>query len=95
MAKFLVQNGAPLYGVVQISGAKNAVLPEMASAILTKEKCKISDVPNLIDVKVMKDQSDRGKRARDKYGRANKARGELRTYEQDACIIFADGTSSS
>ena len=37
MAKFLVQNGAPLYGVVQISGAKNAVLPEMASAILTKE----------------------------------------------------------
>ena len=82
MAKFLVQNGAPLYGVVQISGAKNAVLPEMASAILTKEKCKISDVPNLIDVKVMKEifgiswwkhQSDRGKRARDKYGRANKA----------------------
>ena len=55
MAKFLVQNGAPLYGVVQISGAKNAVLPEMASAILTKEKCKISDVPNLIDVKVMKE----------------------------------------
>ena len=55
MAKFLVQNGVPLYGVVQISGAKNAVLPEMASAILTKEKCKISDVPNLIDVKVMKE----------------------------------------
>ena len=53
MAKFLVQNGEPLYGVVQISGAKNAVLPEMASAILTKEKCKISDVPNLIDVKVI------------------------------------------
>ncbi|MDY6037599.1 MAG: UDP-N-acetylglucosamine 1-carboxyvinyltransferase [Eubacterium sp.] len=55
MAKFLVQSGNPLSGEVQISGAKNAVLPLMASAILSKEKCKISDVPNLIDVKVMRD----------------------------------------
>ena len=40
MAKFLVQNGAPLYGVVQISGAKNAVLPEMASAIQQKKNVR-------------------------------------------------------
>ena len=53
MAKFLVQNSGPLQGVVQISGAKNAVLPLMAAAICTENKCKIKDVPKLLDVKVM------------------------------------------
>ncbi|MGI6178214.1 MAG: UDP-N-acetylglucosamine 1-carboxyvinyltransferase [Eubacterium sp.] len=53
MAKFLVQNSGPLYGEVQISGAKNSVLPLMAASILTPEKCVISDVPELLDVDVM------------------------------------------
>lgn len=53
MAKFLVQSGEPLVGDVCISGAKNAVLPLMAAAILPKEKCRISDIPDLLDVKVM------------------------------------------
>lgn len=53
MAKFLVQSGEPLVGDVCISGAKNAVLPLMAAAILPEEKCRISDVPDLLDVKVM------------------------------------------
>jgi UDP-N-acetylglucosamine 1-carboxyvinyltransferase len=53
VAKFLVQNSGPLYGEVQISGAKNSVLPLMAASILTPEKCVISDVPELLDVDVM------------------------------------------
>lgn len=53
MAKFLVQSGEPLVGDVCISGAKNAVLPLMAAAILPEEKCRISDVPDLLVVKVM------------------------------------------
>ena len=36
-------------GVVEVSGAKNAVLPLMAAAILNKDKLKISNVPNLSD----------------------------------------------
>lgn len=55
MAKFLVQKSEPLRGVVQISGAKNAVLPLMASALLAEKECEIDDVPNLKDVKVMKE----------------------------------------
>lgn len=55
MAKFLVQNSGPLNGEVIISGAKNAVLPLMAATILSGEKCRISDVPQLRDVDVMKD----------------------------------------
>jgi len=53
MAKFLVQKSAPLRGEVKISGSKNAVLPIMAAALLTEEKCVIKDVPALRDVEVM------------------------------------------
>lgn len=53
MAKFLVQKSAPLKGEVKISGSKNAVLPIMAAALLTEEKCVIKDVPALRDVDVM------------------------------------------
>lgn len=54
MAKFLVQKSGPLNGEVSISGAKNAVLPLMAAAILAEDKCIIRDVPDLRDVEVMK-----------------------------------------
>ena len=54
MAKFLIQNSGPLNGEVYISGAKNAVLPIMAAALLTGETCRINDVPDLRDVEVMK-----------------------------------------
>lgn len=55
MAKFLVQKSDPLHGEVSISGAKNAVLPLMAAAILPEGVCTISDVPELRDVRVMKE----------------------------------------
>ena len=55
MAKFLVQKSKPLNGEVVISGAKNAVLPLMAAAILAEDKCIIRDVPDLRDVEVMKE----------------------------------------
>ena len=55
MAKYLVQNSGPLSGTVRISGAKNAVLPLMAAAILADGKCTISEAPELRDVKVMKE----------------------------------------
>ena len=53
MAKFLVQKSAPLKGEVEISGAKNAVLPIMAAALLTDDKCTIMETPALRDVDVM------------------------------------------
>lgn len=55
MAKILVNESGPLHGTVQISGAKNAVLPLMAATLLTDETCRIEDVPNLADVKVMRE----------------------------------------
>lgn len=55
MAKFLVQKSGPLTGEVTISGAKNAVLPLMAAALLAEDECIIRDVPALRDVEVMKE----------------------------------------
>jgi UDP-N-acetylglucosamine 1-carboxyvinyltransferase len=53
MESLLIQGGMPLQGEVTISGAKNAVLPIMAAALLTDEPCVIHRVPMLSDVTFM------------------------------------------
>ena len=53
MESLLIKGGVPLEGDVQISGAKNAVLPILAATLLTAEPCVIRRVPNLSDVKYM------------------------------------------
>ena len=55
MAKYIVKQSGPLRGEVQISGAKNAVLPLMAATLLSEEECVIRDVPQLRDVSLMKE----------------------------------------
>ena len=49
----MIKGGVPLHGEVQISGAKNAVLPILAATLLTTEPCTIRRVPNLSDVRFM------------------------------------------
>ncbi len=53
MSKFLVEKSGPIRGSIKVSGAKNAVLPIMAGAILSPETCILEDIPNLSDVQVM------------------------------------------
>lgn len=53
MYSLVVEGGRPLEGEVQISGAKNAVLPIMAAALLTREPCVIRRAPDLSDVAFM------------------------------------------
>lgn len=53
MDSLLIKGGVPLHGEVEISGAKNAVLPIMAATLLTAETCVIRRVPDLSDVKFM------------------------------------------
>src|ERR1051326_2865691 len=53
MDSLLIKGGVPLHGEVSISGAKNAVLPIMAAALLTDEPCAIHRVPKLSDVQFM------------------------------------------
>lgn len=55
MAKILVNSSGPLHGEVEVSGAKNSVLPLLAATILTDQTCVIEGVPDLVDVNVMKE----------------------------------------
>ena len=53
MERLLINGGRKLDGEVQISGAKNAVLPILAASLLTNGCCVIKNVPKLDDVYVM------------------------------------------
>lgn len=55
MAKYVVEKSEPLRGSVKISGAKNAVLPIMAAAIMADGPCFLEEVPKLSDIEVMSD----------------------------------------
>ncbi len=50
MNVFQIEGGTPLEGEVAISGAKNAVLPLQAAALLANGKMTIKNVPRLKDV---------------------------------------------
>jgi UDP-N-acetylglucosamine 1-carboxyvinyltransferase len=50
MDKLLIRGGHPLEGEVSISGAKNAALPELCAALLTREPVTLHNVPQLRDV---------------------------------------------
>ncbi len=49
----IVEGGNKLSGVFEVSGAKNAALPNMAATILTSEEIVIENIPNLLDVETM------------------------------------------
>jgi UDP-N-acetylglucosamine 1-carboxyvinyltransferase len=51
--RFVVTGGVPLHGDVRISGSKNAALPIIAAALLTREECIIDNLPIIEDVRKM------------------------------------------
>ncbi len=53
MDKLRIEGGIPLHGEVTISGAKNAVLPILASSLLLDGPLLIKNVPHLRDVTTM------------------------------------------
>jgi UDP-N-acetylglucosamine 1-carboxyvinyltransferase len=50
---FRVEGGVPLTGSVRVSGSKNAALKVLAAAVLTGERCRLTNVPEIADVAVM------------------------------------------
>jgi UDP-N-acetylglucosamine 1-carboxyvinyltransferase len=52
--KIVINGGKPLHGNVQISGAKNAALPVLASALLTGGTNTFHNIPDLMDIKTIK-----------------------------------------
>jgi UDP-N-acetylglucosamine 1-carboxyvinyltransferase len=50
---FRIEGGRPLRGTVHVSGAKNAALKLLAAAVLTGERCRFENVPEIEDVRVL------------------------------------------
>ena len=53
MDKLRIRGGRPLEGEVRVSGAKNAALPIMCAALLSSQPLRLTNVPQLMDVRTM------------------------------------------
>ena len=50
MTKYIVQGGTPLFGEVEISGAKHAAVAIIPAALLVDGVCRIENIPQISDV---------------------------------------------
>ena len=54
MDKFQITGGRPLEGRIVISGAKNAALPALTAALLTRERVVLHNVPRVRDISTLR-----------------------------------------
>jgi UDP-N-acetylglucosamine 1-carboxyvinyltransferase len=52
-ARLEIDGGVPLRGSVRVSAAKNAALPALAASLLTAEPVRLTNVPDLVDMRTM------------------------------------------
>ncbi len=55
MARYEIHGGAQLHGSVTISGAKNAVVAILPAVLLVNGPCRIENVPDISDVRILLD----------------------------------------
>ena len=55
MEKFIIEGGIPLQGTVTVSGNKNAALKLLAACLLTDEPVVLHNMPEIEDVRIMRD----------------------------------------
>lgn len=55
MTQYVIRGGSPLYGEVAVSGAKNAAASILPGALLVSGVCRIENVPDFEDVRVILD----------------------------------------
>jgi len=53
LARYEIIGGTPLQGSVTISGAKNAAVAILPAALLVKGECRIENVPDISDVRIL------------------------------------------
>ena len=58
MAIYEINGGHPLNGTVTISGAKNAAVAILPAALLVSGKCRIENIPDISDVRILLDILD-------------------------------------
>jgi len=55
MARLEIAGSSRLEGEIEVSGAKNSILPILAASLLTPEPCCLLEVPRLADVRTMQE----------------------------------------
>ena len=55
MDKYAIIGGTPLEGSVTVSGAKNAAVAILPAALLVEGKCRVENVPDISDVRILMD----------------------------------------
>ena len=53
MARYEIHGGSPLEGTVTVSGAKNAAVAILPAALLVNGVCRIENVPDISDVRIL------------------------------------------
>ena len=53
MIRYEINGGHPLFGAVTVSGAKNAAVAMLPAALLIDGKCRIENVPDISDVRLL------------------------------------------
>jgi UDP-N-acetylglucosamine 1-carboxyvinyltransferase len=53
--RIVVRAGSPLSGAIRVGGAKNSVLKLMAAAIMAEGSYALTNVPDIVDVRIMSD----------------------------------------
>src|SRR3954451_4309462 len=53
MDRLVIRGGRRIEGSVQICGAKNAALPQIAAALLSAEPLELGNIPEVTDVNTM------------------------------------------
>ena len=51
--KYIINGGKPLFGEVEISGAKNAAVAIIPATLLVKDVCRIENIPQISDVTML------------------------------------------
>ncbi len=52
MSRFIIRGGMPLFGDVSVGGSKNAALPIIFASLMTNGTSRISNLPDISDVKI-------------------------------------------
>ncbi|MBR4742814.1 MAG: UDP-N-acetylglucosamine 1-carboxyvinyltransferase, partial [Oscillospiraceae bacterium] len=53
MIKYVVHGGKPLFGEIEISGAKNAAVAIIPAALMVDGPCRIENIPQISDVTML------------------------------------------
>ena len=53
MTKYVIHGGKPLYGEIEISGAKNAAVAIIPAALMVDGPCRIENIPQISDVTML------------------------------------------